>query len=58
MRKRDDRGAASVEYALLVTAVAAVIVLVIVALGTIVAGMFGESCETIKTAASSTQDCG
>ena len=54
MRERDDHGAASVEYALLVTAIAAVIVLVVVALGMVVQNMFGESCQTISTAAGNT----
>ena len=53
----DETGASSVEYALLVTAVAAAIVLVIMAVGGLVTTMFGESCDTIKTAASSSVAC-
>ena len=42
-----ERGASSVEYGLLITGIAAVLVLVIIALGTSVFGLFDDSCSSI-----------
>jgi pilus assembly protein Flp/PilA len=44
-RRQGDGGAASVEYGLLVAAIAAIIVLVVFALGTWVKGAFSGTCE-------------
>lgn len=44
-----DEGASAVEYGLLVAAIAALIVIVIFALGNVVKGSFEQTCETIKT---------
>jgi pilus assembly protein Flp/PilA len=46
---RGEDGASSVEYGLLVAAIAAVIVLVVFALGTWVRGAFDHTCDTIAT---------
>jgi pilus assembly protein Flp/PilA len=52
-RRRDDDGASAVEYGLLVAAIAAVIVLVVFALGKVVKGSFSDTCDSIKTGAPS-----
>ena len=43
-----DEGASAVEYALIVVSIAAVIVLIVVALGTVVNKSVTKSCDTIK----------
>ena len=48
-RSPDDEGASAVEYALLVTAIAAIIILVVFALGTFVKGTFKDACEGMAT---------
>jgi pilus assembly protein Flp/PilA len=42
-----DEGASAVEYGLLVAAIAAVIVLVVFALGSVVRGAFSDTCNNI-----------
>jgi pilus assembly protein Flp/PilA len=58
---RKDEGASAVEYGLLVAAIAALIVIIVFALGGLVKGIFKDTCDTIKThatgAASSTASC-
>jgi pilus assembly protein Flp/PilA len=44
----NDEGASAVEYGLLVAAIAAVIVLVVFALGSVVRGAFSKTCSDIK----------
>jgi len=44
---RDDEGASAVEYGLLVAAIAAIIILVVFALGTFVKGAFKDTCNAI-----------
>jgi pilus assembly protein Flp/PilA len=44
---REEDGASAVEYGLLVAGIAALIVLVVFAMGNVIAGMFGTSCGTI-----------
>jgi pilus assembly protein Flp/PilA len=44
---RDDRGASAVEYGLLIAGIAAIIVLVIFALGSVVTGQFEDTCGTV-----------
>jgi pilus assembly protein Flp/PilA len=44
---RSDDGASAVEYALLVTGIAAIIILVVFALGTFVKGTFKDTCSSI-----------
>lgn len=63
--KRDDEGASAVEYGLLVAAIAAIIILVVFALGSFVKGAFKDTCDafdgasTINRAgaAATTSDC-
>ncbi len=52
-----ETGASAVEYGLLLAAVAAVIVIVVFALGGAVRDMFTESCATIANTASPASDC-
>jgi pilus assembly protein Flp/PilA len=46
--RRGDDGASAVEYGLLVAAIAAIIVVVVFALGTLVNKTFNDTCTTIK----------
>jgi pilus assembly protein Flp/PilA len=49
---RKDEGASAVEYGLLVAAIAALIVLVVFALGNTVKKVFSDTCSGIKAGAS------
>jgi pilus assembly protein Flp/PilA len=44
MKRGEDEGASAVEYGLLVAAIAAIIILVVFALGTFVKGAFKDTC--------------
>jgi len=44
---RDDRGASSVEYGLVVAAVAAAVVAILMAFGTMAVDLFDNSCDAI-----------
>jgi pilus assembly protein Flp/PilA len=50
--KRDDEGASAVEYGLLVAAIAALIILVVFALGGWVKGAFKKTCDALASAPS------
>ena len=50
---RDDRGASAVEYCLLVAAIAALIVVIVFALGGVVKEVFTDTCSEIKAKATS-----
>jgi pilus assembly protein Flp/PilA len=52
LAKREERGASAVEYGLLVAAIAAVIILVIFALGDNIKSLFSNTCDAVKTNAS------
>jgi Flp pilus assembly pilin Flp len=54
---RDERGASAVEYGLLATAVAALIVVIVFALGGMVTEMFGHSCDVIEMQAQTGSGC-
>lgn len=54
---RDDEGASAVEYGLLVAAIAAVIVVVIFALGGVIKDAFTTTCGSIKASTTTTQNC-
>lgn len=45
MKRGEDEGASAVEYGLLVAAIAAIIILVVFALGTFVRGAFKDTCD-------------
>ena len=48
---RDESGASSVEYGLVATAIAAVLTVVVVALGGVTLDMFSSSCTEIESEA-------
>ena len=48
-KRGDDEGASAVEYGLLVAAIAAIIILVVFALGTFVKGAFKDTCDAFAT---------
>ena len=56
-RRDEETGASAVEYGLLVAAIAALIVLIVFALGGVVKEVFTDTCSTIQTNASTTEDC-
>lgn len=55
--KRDEDGASAVEYGLLVAAIAALIVLIVFALGGVVKEVFEDTCGTISGSAGTTASC-
>ena len=50
MQKSNDEGASAVEYGLLVAAIAAVIILLVFALGGFVKGAFKTTCDAFDSA--------
>lgn len=48
---RKDEGASAVEYGLLVAAIAALIVIIVFALGGLVRGIFQDTCKKISSKA-------
>jgi len=60
MERRED-GASAVEYGLLVAAIAALIVVIVFALGTLVEDVFRDTCTEIETgtagSVTSSADC-
>jgi pilus assembly protein Flp/PilA len=56
--RNSEDGASAVEYALLVTAIAGVIVLLVFTVGQVVLhGMFEKTCDNIKTQGSLSANC-
>jgi pilus assembly protein Flp/PilA len=51
--RRDEEGASAVEYGLLVAAIAAIIVIIVFALGSIIRGSFKSTCEKIANGGAS-----
>jgi pilus assembly protein Flp/PilA len=49
MSTRNDEGASAVEYGLLIAAIAAVIVIIVFALGGVIKNVFGKTCSTISS---------
>ena len=47
--RKDEKGASAVEYGLLVAAIAALIVIIVFALGGVVKEVFEDTCSTITT---------
>ncbi len=47
----DDRGASAVEYGLLITGIAALIVIVVFAFGAVVTTLFSSTCSKVGTSA-------
>jgi pilus assembly protein Flp/PilA len=54
---KNDEGASAVEYGLLVAAIAALIVIVVFALGGVVKNVFQNTCDSIATKTSPAQTC-
>jgi pilus assembly protein Flp/PilA len=58
VNRKDEQGASAVEYGLLVAAIAALIVVIVFALGGVVKNVFSSTCTKIGTGAStSTASC-
>jgi pilus assembly protein Flp/PilA len=59
VNRKSEKGASAVEYGLLVAAIAAVIVIIVFALGKLVNGAFTKTCSAINSngANSSTASC-
>jgi pilus assembly protein Flp/PilA len=55
--RRDEVGATSVEYGLLAVAIAAVLVVIVFALGGVVTSMFSHSCQQIQGQAATSATC-
>jgi pilus assembly protein Flp/PilA len=49
MEHRDDRGASAVEYGLLVAAIAAIIVVVVFAVGKFTGAAFSDTCDSLES---------
>ncbi len=54
---KKDEGASAVEYGLLVAAIAAVIVIIVFALGGVIKEVFQNTCDTVSSGASTTAGC-
>ncbi len=54
----DERGASATEYGLLAVAIAAIIVIIVFALGGVVNDMFSNSCNSIQNSAGTNAACG
>jgi pilus assembly protein Flp/PilA len=55
--RRTEDGASAVEYGLLVAGIAAVVVLVVFALGGVIRGAFSNTCSTIGAHATPSATC-
>ena len=55
--RKDEKGASAVEYGLLVAAIAALIVIIVFALGGVVKDVFNKTCTTIQSEAATTTTC-
>jgi pilus assembly protein Flp/PilA len=51
VNRKDEKGASAVEYGLLVAAIAALIVVIVFALGGLVRGVFTKTCTEIQSKA-------
>ena len=56
-RSTDERGASAVEYGLLVGGIAAVIVVLVFALGSQIQSKFQTTCNAVKTGSGAAQTC-
>lgn len=52
-----DEGASAVEYGLLVAAIAAVIVVIVFALGGVIDEVFSDTCSEVQSGAATTKTC-
>jgi pilus assembly protein Flp/PilA len=53
LARTDERGASAVEYGLLITGIAALIVIVVFAFGGVVSNIFKATCDSVGTSAGS-----
>jgi pilus assembly protein Flp/PilA len=58
VNRKDEQGASAVEYGLLVAAIAALIVLIVFALGGVVKEVFTDTCNSVQASANTTAACG
>jgi pilus assembly protein Flp/PilA len=54
---RNDEGASAVEYGLLVAAIAAVIVVIVFALGGVIDEVFSDTCSEVQSGADTAATC-
>jgi pilus assembly protein Flp/PilA len=57
VNRKDEKGASAVEYGLLVAAIAALIVVIVFALGGLVKGVFTKTCTDIAAKATVSNSC-
>ena len=57
VNRKDEKGASAVEYGLLVAAIAALIVVIVFALGGLVKNVFKDTCSGIASQASVANSC-
>jgi pilus assembly protein Flp/PilA len=57
VHRKDEKGASAVEYGLLVAAIAALIVVIVFALGGLVKNVFKDTCTEIGSKASVSSSC-
>jgi len=55
--RKNEKGASAVEYGLLVAAIAALIVVIVFALGGVVKEVFTKTCTSVKSGAATTASC-
>ena len=55
--RKDEQGASAVEYGLLVAAIAALIVVIVFALGGVIQEVFQNTCDTVQSGASTAAQC-
>ena len=55
--RRDEDGASAVEYGLLVAGIAALIVIVVFALGGVIKGAFSKTCDNISSGTGGSSTC-
>ena len=53
----DETGASATEYGLLAVAIAAILVVIVFALGGVVEDLFSNSCNSIQDSAGTATDC-
>ena len=51
-RPDDERGASAIEHSLLVAGIAAILVVVVMAVGGQTLGLFGQTCDSMRTGSS------
>ncbi len=57
VNRKDENGASAVEYGLLVAAIAALIVVIVFALGGVVNEVFQKTCDEVSSGASTSAGC-